>query len=99
VLSKFVSIIDIPHPSCKDGLTNLLSTPAVAFNVPGLSDSIKNRYNGYLCKDETEMIEKVVEILENKNLRNELSKNSKLWAERFNWESAAKKSISVLNKH
>lgn len=78
--------------------TNLLGTPAVSFNVPGLSDSIKNSYNGYLCKDEKEMVDMIVKILKNKTLRNKLSDNSKKWAKQFNWDRAAELSLKILNK-
>lgn len=76
--------------------TNLLGTPAVSFNVPGLSDSIKNGYNGYLCQDQNDMTKTIVKILKEKGLRHNLSVNSQKWAEKFNWDSAAKKSFNLL---
>jgi len=77
--------------------TNLLGTPAVAFNVPGLSDSIKDRYTGYLCKNEGDMKDKIIEILKNNKLRNDLSENSKKWAQKFNWDNAARLSFRLFN--
>ncbi|HVZ67455.1 MAG TPA: glycosyltransferase family 4 protein [Patescibacteria group bacterium] len=78
--------------------TNLMGTPAIGFNVPGLSDSIKNGYNGYLCGDEEAMIGAIVKVLENKKLRENLSKNSKKWAHQFNWDNAAKLSLRMIKK-
>jgi len=78
--------------------TNLLGTPAIAFNVPGLSDSIKNNFNGFLCKNEDEMVRAIIEILENDKMRKIMSENSKKWAIQYNWMKASKKSLGVLNK-
>lgn len=78
--------------------TNLLKTPAVAFNVPGLSDSIKNDYSGFLCKDEDEMIEKLIQILNNEKIRKKMEANAYEWAAKFNWENAAKESLRILKK-
>jgi len=78
--------------------TNLLGTPAVSFNVPGLSDSIKDNYNGFLCQNEEEMTDSITRILKDNGLRQEMSKNSRQWARQFNWDNAAKLSLAILNK-
>lgn len=76
--------------------TNQLGTPAISFDVPGLSDSIKDGFNGYLCKDEDEMVNRVSEVLKNTKLRDRLSKNSTNWAKQFNWDQAAKESLRII---
>ncbi len=78
--------------------TNLLGTPAVSFNVPGLSDSIKNGYSGFLCADEKEMTDVVVKILKDNKLRQDLSNNSRKWAQQFDWDNAASLSLKTLSK-
>ncbi|MGH7245357.1 MAG: glycosyltransferase family 4 protein [Candidatus Levyibacteriota bacterium] len=76
---------------------NLHRTPAVAFRVPGLSESIKNKKTGFLVKTKEEFIEKIYTILNNRKLREMLSKNSQEWAKRFDWNNAAKKSLQVIH--
>ena len=75
---------------------NLHGTPAVAFNVTGLSESIKHGETGILVKDEAEMIDAIVRILKDKKFRTELSKNSLKWSEKFNWNDAAFQSAKIL---
>lgn len=77
---------------------NMHGTPAIAFKVAGLSESIKDGETGLLAITENELIEKICLILENKKLREKLSKNSVQWAKRFNWDDAAEESIQVMKK-
>ncbi|HSD98831.1 MAG TPA: glycosyltransferase family 4 protein [Patescibacteria group bacterium] len=76
--------------------SNLHRTPAVAFRVPGLSESIRNKKTGFLVKSEAELIEKICLILKNKTIRKTLSKSSYNWAQQFSWDIAAKKSLHVV---
>lgn len=75
---------------------NLYGAPAVAFDVAGLSESIKHDQTGYLSKDEDEFVDNICKILSNKILRLRLSKNAKKWAGTFNWEAAATNSLVVI---
>ena len=77
---------------------NLHGAPAVAFDVTGLSESIKNGETGYLSQNEKEFINKICNILDNKPLRLKLSKNAKKWANSFSWEKAARESESLLRQ-
>lgn len=77
---------------------NLYGTPAIAFKVPGLSESIKNGKTGLLVRNEKELINKTIQILENKELRNKLSVGAKKWASSFNWDNAAQGAISLIEK-
>ena len=55
--------------------------PMVAFNIPGARSIIENDINGYLteCFDAQEMADKIVELIESKDKRIELSNgNNKL---------------------
>ena len=78
--------------------TNLLKTPTVSFNVPGLSDSIKNGYNGFVCEDKKDMVNVLNKLLTDREKREELSSNARIWAQQFTWERAAKLSLKVLHK-
>lgn len=77
---------------------NLVGTPAVAFNVAGLSESIKDNETGLLGKTEQDLIDNICLVLENKKLREKLSKNSQKWAKTFDWDKAARESFAILKK-
>lgn len=75
---------------------NLYGAPAVAFDVAGLSESIKHGQTGYLSKDENEFIDNICKILSSKALRLRLSANARKWANTFSWETAAVNSLAVI---
>lgn len=75
---------------------NLRGTPAVAFNVPGLSESIRDGETGLLAENEEEFVDKICEILENQTLRRKLGENAINWSKHFSWDSSAKKSLQIL---
>lgn len=76
--------------------SNLYGTPAIAFDVAGLSESIQNGETGLLVKTEEELVDKICEVLKNKKVREKLSHNSIKWAKKFNWDSAAAQSIKIM---
>ncbi len=75
---------------------NLYGTPAVAFNVPGLSDAIEDGKTGLLCRDNEEMVEKISRLIKNKSLRAKMGKSALLMAKTLTWDRAAEKSLKVL---
>ena len=75
---------------------NLYGTPAISFNVTGLSESIQNDKTGFLVKDEDELINKICLLLNDDEKRKSLSKNAIKWAKRYSWDDSAQKSISLL---
>jgi len=77
---------------------NLHGTPAVSFDVPGLTESIQLGKTGLLAKDEEDLVKKICEILKDNSLRERLSANAALWANGFNWDRSAKESLSILKK-
>jgi glycosyltransferase involved in cell wall biosynthesis len=79
---------------------NACGTPAVASNVPGLRDSIKNPHTGYLVTygSSDEFAQRIIEIVQNKELRQELSVNSLKWAKKFSWETSAQKCLRLFYK-
>lgn len=77
---------------------NLHGTPAISFDVAGLSESIKDKDTGYLVKNEEELVEKIAKILTDTKLRERLSKNSLTWAGKFNWDTAASQSIAIMRR-
>lgn len=67
---------------------NLMRTPVVCADVPGLRDSVKNGYSGILYKwgDISHMTEKIAHILD-KDVYENYSENAYEWAKRFTWEN------------
>jgi glycosyltransferase involved in cell wall biosynthesis len=94
------------NPSMKEGwgLTVIEAasqgTPTVAYNVPGLRDSIVNNETGLLAEDKTleALAKKVNMLLSNRILYNNLSKNALKWSKRFNWDESAEKSLILINR-
>ncbi len=77
---------------------NYYGTPAVAFNVPGLSESIRHGETGFLAKDKKEMVKILEKFINNKNSRDKLSKNALKWSQSFSWDKAAQKSILIMQR-
>ncbi|NJE03855.1 glycosyltransferase family 4 protein [Thermococcus sp. MV11] len=76
---------------------NALGTPVVGYNVPGLRDSIKHRYNGLLCDASPgAMSNAIEELYTDEALRKRLSENALEWARRFNWDESADKFEGIL---
>ncbi len=69
-------------------------TPSVAFKVPGVVDTIKNGYNGYLLDNINEFKDKILYIIKNEDL---FIKNSREFAENFTWDKTAKLWYKLLN--
>jgi len=94
------------NPSEKEGwgLTvieaNACGTPAVAFDVPGLRDSIKDGQTGLLVADgESDALAlTIVKLLKDDTLRAELSMTALNYARQFSWDKSAKEFMNVLER-
>lgn len=78
--------------------SNYYGTPAVAFKVPGLSESIKHGETGLLVKNREDLIVTLNNLIHNSKIRNILSENAWKWAHSFSWDKAAKESISIIQR-
>ena len=69
----------------------------IASESPIVKEVIKHNYNGILIKPEiNELANKIVELYENKELRNKLSYNARKFAEEFlDWDKIAKQTIKI----
>jgi len=92
-------------PSMKEGWgitvieANACGTPAIAYDVPGLRDSIVDGETGLLVRENgsvEKLAEVIVKVLVDKQLRERLSRNAIEWAKQFSWDSSAKKFEKVL---
>ncbi len=70
---------------------NACGTPAVAYDVPGLRDSIKHGYNGLLVENGNieALANAIIHLLKDDELRKELSRNAIEWAKQFSWDKSA----------
>jgi glycosyltransferase involved in cell wall biosynthesis len=82
------------NPSVREGFglniveANALGTPAIAYDVPGLRDSILDGKTGLLVKveDANYLAEAIITILEDKGLRDTLSSNALKHSRNFSWD-------------
>ena len=71
--------------------SNAMGTPAIAYDVPGLRDSVKDGITGVLTKENSpESLAKVaLSLLKDKDLLHRLSSNALEDARAFNWNNTA----------
>lgn len=94
------------HPSVKEGwgLTVIeaasQSTPSVAYDTSGLKDSIINQKTGFLVKGKKpeDLAERIILLLKDKKLYNNLSREAVRWSKTFSWDKATKESLELIRK-
>ena len=110
VLSKYYASSDIfVLPSINlNGLTEALGvvlleamacgTPAIGTNVGGVPDIIKDGYNGFLVeqKNPEQIAEKVLELLDDEELRVRFSKNALETAKKYDWDVIGKHYMKII---
>lgn len=90
------------NPSVREGWginiieANACGTPAVAYNVPGLKDSIVNNQSGLLAEDPHSLVTSIVKILDDSKLRRKLSEYSISHSRKFNWDYSSSKMLNLL---
>lgn len=79
---------------------NAMGTPAVAYNVPGLRDSIKNNKTGILVKKNSPeaLANSAILLLKNEKLLNKLSNESLAFSRQFNWDKTADEFDTIIKK-
>ena len=96
--------IVLPSPREGWGLTNTeanaVGTPAVAADAPGLRDSVKHGKSGFLYQygNIEQLADRLVEILTDTEVRQKLERGALEWADRFNWDDAAKQFSTYLEQ-
>ena len=86
------------HPGVREGFglnvieANAYGTPVVAYDIPGLRDSVKYGYNGILVEDGNvkALAEAIIDLIKDDKRRGEMARNSLEWAKRFSWDKSAK---------
>lgn len=77
---------------------NACGTPAVAFDVPGLNESIVHRKTGLLAKDDDEFVQNLIEVLSDSELRESLGSGAIEWSGSFDWDTSASKTLQILTE-
>lgn len=79
---------------------NACGTPVVAYDTAGLRDAIKHGETGYLVPygNIEELAHRIIEILTNHKLRQEMEKKAIEWAKNFNWDSSAERVLKLMEK-
>jgi len=75
---------------------NACGLPAVAFDVPGLNESIRDGETGLLGKDYEGLRARVRTLLIDPALRNKLADEALRWSAQFDWEVTARDFLDVL---
>lgn len=92
-------------PSSKEGWgitvieANACGTPCIAYDVPGLRDSIRDEETGLLVKKngDVEVLAKaIVKVLRDDRLRKNLSERALKWAKNFDWNKSAGEFLKIL---
>lgn len=75
-----------------------VGTPTVAFDVPGLHDSIINNRTGIICAENTveDLARKILELIRDAKRYKRISRNAISWSRKFSWEKSTKKSLRLI---
>ena len=102
---KFVSKTWVmANPSVREGFglnvieANALGVPCVAYDVPGLRDSIQNCETGLLVKsgDAQALAEGLFKTLEDEEFREKLSENALEYSKDFSWDKTADDFMKII---
>ncbi|MFC2143820.1 glycosyltransferase family 4 protein [Candidatus Aenigmatarchaeota archaeon] len=93
-------------PSFSEGQPKVLleamscGLPCIVSDIPSLREIVKDEYNGFLCKTDSESIKRCLErVLENTNLNNRVGKNARDYIENnFSADHLIEKEIKLLKE-
>lgn len=77
-----------------------VGVPTIAFNSPGLRDSIQDGVTGLLCKHNNpdELSDMIISTLENKELYRKLSMNAYIRSKNFSWVKSISDSLRLIKE-
>jgi len=76
---------------------NACGTPAVAYRVSGLDESISKGMSGLLAENDEAFIQHLVAVLSDGELRQRLSQGAIEWASAFDWDETARQMLHTLD--
>jgi glycosyltransferase involved in cell wall biosynthesis len=93
-------------PSVREGWglvvieANSVGTPVVAYDVPGLRDSVRDGHTGLLAPDgdPLELARRALAIVQDPVLQQTLSQAATAWADRFSWDRTAESLLEVIDE-
>ena len=78
---------------------NSLGTPAVAYDVPGLRDAVKNNSTGVLVRPSpAEAAVSIVNVLRDGDRYDRLKRDAQLWGAQCSWDKTAATLLSLLTE-
>jgi len=95
------------NPSVREGWginiieANACGTPCIAYDVPGLRDSIIDGETGILVKENgnvEKLAEAIILLLEDAELRNNLSKKALEHSKKFSWDETSEEFLKVIRE-
>ncbi len=80
--------------------SNACGTTVIGSDVPGLRDAIKDGETGLLYRygNVNDLSEKILLLINNREMRDRLTKYALVWASTFDWDAVADKVISYLQR-
>ncbi|MFZ1735600.1 MAG: glycosyltransferase, partial [Candidatus Moraniibacteriota bacterium] len=104
--SLFRSAWVVVNPSYMEGWgivsieANACGTPVIASNVPGLRDSVRDTCTGYLVEygNIEKFAEKILLVLQNKELRVGLETGAQAWAGNFDWNKSSAAFLTFISE-
>jgi glycosyltransferase involved in cell wall biosynthesis len=75
---------------------NACGLPAVAFDVPGLNESIRDGETGLLGRSYEELRDRVRTLFVDPDQRRRLSEEAARWSAQFDWDATARQLLGVL---
>ncbi|RLC37975.1 hypothetical protein DRH27_03400, partial [Candidatus Falkowbacteria bacterium] len=78
---------------------NACGTPVIASDVPGLRDSVINPHTGFLVEynNINSLSEKIIKLINDRPLREEMSRAALEWSKKFNWQQSSRHFFSFLD--
>lgn len=94
------------NPSIKEGFclscleANACGTPVLTYRLEGL-ETINHEFNGLIIeqRDVRGLANAIIKLLLDHKLRNNMSKNARIFAEGFNWDSSTDKYLEIFDKY
>jgi glycosyltransferase involved in cell wall biosynthesis len=94
------------NPSVREGWglvnieANSVGTPVIAYQSPGLVDSVKDGQSGIICKTNKPdfMAKEVMNLISNENLYQKFRQGAKAWSKNFSWQKSKALSLRLIEK-
>lgn len=78
---------------------NAVGIPVIAYNSPGLIDSVKDGISGLICNNNSPecLADSIGKVLNDEILYENLQKGAVSWSNKFSWDESRKKGLTLIN--